>query len=192
MTYTCFASFGAGFFVCKLKKLDNNKRTDLQKEHEEEEEEEEQEEQQQQQQQQQQPDKVPKLKVRSTAMSLCCHLVSFFYVNTASALFFSLCIFMQHALVCASGCPACSFFVVADSVALGPHLQIPVSKPKLHPKAKLLPKAMTKDERREMLNKLKRAEWLAQKGGDLSKHAPLLVVYRLRFGLSLQHYSCSE
>eukprot|EP00967_Tisochrysis_lutea_P086636 scaffold122145_cov17-Tisochrysis_lutea.AAC.2 len=37
-------------------------------------------------------------------------------------------------------------------------LQIPVSKPKLHPKAKMLPKAMTKEERREMLNKLHKAE----------------------------------
>lgn len=37
-------------------------------------------------------------------------------------------------------------------------LQIPVSKPKQHPKAKLLPKSMTKEERREMLNKLHKAE----------------------------------
>jgi len=39
-----------------------------------------------------------------------------------------------------------------------PPPQIPVSKPKAHPKAKLLPKAMTKEERRQMLSKLAAAE----------------------------------
>lgn len=54
--------------------------------------------------------------------------------------------------------PLAAALLSTDTYTYVMHPQVPVSRPKQHPKAKLLPKSMTKEERKELVQKLRRLE----------------------------------